>query len=261
MQPHKPFSHHESIRVVPMYQPKAKEGIIEIAKKKKPLAKTSLTYRGGPLLANVEVFTIFWGADWENNSKDMATQINQFYQKILVSSLMDQLGEYSVSQFKIGKGTLKGTITITANAPAQSITDTDIQAQLLNWIKTNTAFPKPDANTLYFIYLDSGITVSLGGSSSCSSFCGYHNNADPKTFYAVMPFPDCSGCSGGLQVFDALTGTSSHELCEAITDPIPGSGWYDDNYGEIGDICAWHFKTLDGYNVQLEWSNKQNKCI
>jgi len=29
---------------------------------------------------------------------------------------------------------------------------------------------------------------------------------------------------GGMQAFDALTGTSSHELCEAITDPQPGSG-------------------------------------
>ena len=28
-----------------------------------------------------------------------------------------------------------------------------------------------------------------------------------------------------------------------------------------GDICAWHFKKVAGYNVQLEWSNAQNKCV
>jgi hypothetical protein len=44
---------------------------------------------------------------------------------------------------------------------------------------------------------------------------------------------------------DALTSTSSHELCEAITDPIPGQGWYDDANGEIGDICAWKSKNLE----------------
>jgi hypothetical protein len=76
-----------------------------------------------------------------------------------------------------------------------------------------------------------------------------------------MPYPGCSGCLGGLTVLNALTATSSHELCEAITDPVPGTGWYDDTQGEIGDICAWQFKQVDGYTVQLEWSNKQNQCV
>jgi hypothetical protein len=50
-------------------------------------------------------------------------------------------------------------------------------------------------------------------------------------------------------------------LCEAITDPIPGQGWYDDTNGEIGDICAWKTKKMGAYTVQLEWSNKKNQCI
>ena len=71
------------------------------------------------------------------------------------------------------------------------------------------------------------------------------------------PTPGCSGCIGGLQPIDALTSTSSHELCEAITDPIPGAGWYDDTNGEIGDICAWQTKKIGNYPVQLEWSNRR----
>ena len=59
----------------------------------------------------------------------------------------------------------------------------------------------------------------------------------------------------------ALTSTSSHELCEAITDAIPGHGWYDDANGEIGDICAWKNKQVAGYTVQLEWSNRARACI
>ena len=101
----------------------------------------------------------------------------------------------------------------------------------------------------------------MGGSASCQAFCGYHNALDTKTFYAVMPYPGCAGCTGGLATFDALTSTSSHELCEAITDPIPGQGWYDDTNGEIGDICAWQTKKLGAYTVQLEWSNQANQCI
>src|SRR5207302_9519594 len=40
-------------------------------------------------------------------------------------------------------------------------------------------------------------------------------------------------------LFRCSHSTTSHELCEAITDPVPGEGWYDDTNGEIGDICAW----------------------
>jgi hypothetical protein len=50
-------------------------------------------------------------------------------------------------------------------------------------------------------------------------------------------------------------------LCEAITDPIPGQGWYDDANGEIGDICAWKTKKLGQYTVQLEWSNTAGACV
>ena len=46
-----------------------------------------------------------------------------------------------------------------------------------------------------------------------------------------------------------------------ITDPVPGQGWYDDNNGEIGDICAWKTRTLGGYTIQQEWSNKAGACV
>jgi hypothetical protein len=121
--------------------------------------------------------------------------------------------------------------------------------------------PQPNANTLYFVYLPSGVTVTQGGSSSCQAFCGYHDAINSQIFYAVMPYPDCSGCMTNLATFDALTATSSHELCEAITDPVPGSGWYDQNNGEIGDICAWQTKQVGNYTVQKEWSNSSNACV
>jgi hypothetical protein len=92
------------------------------------------------------------------------------------------------------------------------------------------------------------------------TFCGYHESSG-QLCYAVMPFPGCAGCTGGLSMQDALTSTSSHELCEAITDPVPGQGWYDDANGEIGDICAWKTKKLGQYTVQLEWSNQAGNCV
>ena len=70
-----------------------------------------------------------------------------------------------------------------------------------------------------------------------------------------------AGCLGGMSVLDSLTTTGSHELAEAVTDPVPGAGWYDDANGEIGDVCAWQTKQLDRWVVQLEWSNEAGACV
>jgi hypothetical protein len=222
-------------------------------------ATAHLDYFGGPLLTNVQVYTIFWGKKWSAGpGASIRTKVNDFYHAILVSPLIDQLAEYSVPGSSIGHGSLIGSKVIMANAPVGSVTDTTVRTQLNAWISAKT-LPASTPNTLYFVYLDPGIVSIMGGSKSCSSYCGYHD-AVGKVYYAVMPYPSCAGCLGGLAALDALTGTSSHELCEAITDPVPGSGWYDNHNGEIGDICAWNFKKVAGYTVQLEWSNVQNKC-
>ena len=221
-----------------------------------------LTYRGGPLLTNVEVFTVFWGAAWQDPANSpLIQQLNTYFDTILASALMDQLAEYSVPGKTIGRGVLLGTRTESANSPGNSVTDAAIQIFLQSQILAHT-LPAPTANSLYFLFLPPGTVVRQGGAASCKDFCGYHD-ATPTggIFYAVMPFPGCSGCLGSLDTFPALTSTSSHELCEAVTDPIPGQGWYDDNNGEIGDICAWKTKLLGNYTVQLEWSNATNSCI
>jgi len=221
-----------------------------------------LTYRGGPLLTNVEVFTIFWGADWQQpTNSPLISEINSFFDDILSSSLIDQLAEYNVPGKSIGRGVLLGTNTFTESSPGKSVTDAAIQKFLQTQISAG-AFPAVTPNTLYFVYLPPGTQVKQGTAASCKDFCGYHD-ATPTggVYYAVMSYPNCSGCLGGLETFPALTSTSSHELCEAITDPIPGQGWYDDNNGEIGDICAWKTKQLGNYTIQLEWSNKAAACI
>jgi len=189
----------------------------------------------------------------------MISKINAFFDFILTSPLIDQLAEYNTAATKIGHGRRTGTITI-AGKLASSITDTAIQTFVKQQITAGT-LPKTTANTLYFIYVPPGTRVVMGGSASCTAFCGYHNVIGTQTFYAVMPYPTCAGCLGGSAAFDALTSTSSHELCEAITDPIPGEGWYDDANGEIGDICAWQIKKIGAYAVQLEWSNKAGACV
>ncbi len=241
------------IRIVPLHPGKRLAAVPQVPPK--------LTYRNGPLLASAQVFTIFWGAAWKKNPQSgVVPQVNQFFDFILTSQLIDQLVEYSVPAQKIVHGARTGTVTLTKPALAKSVQDSAIQKMLQQQIAAGT-LPPTTPNTLYFVFLPPGVKVIQGGSASCKVFCGYHDAINNNIFYAVMPYPSCAGCLGGVAAFNALTSTTSHELCEAITDPVPGQGWYDDNNGEIGDICSWQTRNLGGYTIQLEWSNAANRCV
>ncbi len=218
-----PQAQKHPIRIVPLHRPEAPAAAAAAA--------PHLTYRNGPLLTAVEVFTVFWGSAWEQApNSGLLTQVNQFFDYILTPD------------------------------PGTSVQDSAIQQLLQREIDAGT-LAAANSNTLYFVFLPEGVTVVQGNSASCQTFCGYHESFGKNVYYAVMPYPGCSGCTGGLAVLDALTSTTSHELCEAITDPIPGQGWYDDNNGEIGDICAWKTRKLGNYTIQLEWSNRAGSCM
>jgi hypothetical protein len=248
----------DPIRIVPVYPV---DDVARPAHGAAAAASPQLTYRGGPLLTAVEVVTVFWGSWWQaTDGASLAQELNGFFDYVLTSELIDQLGEYGVSGQTIGHGSRIGTQTLSEPALGASISDAQIQRTLQQLTAAETV-PSPTANTLYFLYLPPNVSVTQGGSRSCQAFCGYHNASSADLYYGVMPYPGCSGCGGRLALLDALTSISSHELCEAITDPVPGQGWYDDHYGEIGDICAWKTRQLGSYTVQLEWSNQQTACV
>ena len=243
------------VRIVPLHLPK------ELTRAA-GAAPAQLTYRGGALIQNVEVFSLYWGVAWNKDPLlSMKPKLDAFYQFVLGSALLDQLAEYNVPQYTIGHGKFKGSTTIVKPRPKLVTTDAAIQHFVQQEISANTNVPKPNANSLYFVYLPPGVAVVQGGARSCQAFCGYHDSINGQIYYAVMPYPNCAGCLGGLAAFDSLTSTSSHELSEAITDPVPGQGWYDDANGEIGDICAWATKQLGQYTIQLEWSNNAGQCV
>lgn len=244
----------DCVRIVPLATP-------EVVQKTAARQAARLVYNNGPLIANAQVFTIFWGTAWQQGaSAGMIAEVNSFFDYILSSALIDQLAEYSVPGYQIGHGKDIGTITLTSPDVSKTVDDAAIQQMIQNQISAGK-LPTPGPDLIYFVFLPSGVTVTQGGSASCQVFCGYHDAIKNQTFYAVMPFPDCSGCASGLPSFEALTVTASHELCEAITDPIPGDGWYDSQNGEIGDICAWQTRKIGQYTVQKEWSNKAGSCV
>ncbi len=246
------------IRIVPLHRPGELAGPAPAVRAP---AAAQLTYRGGPLLTAVQVVTVFWGAAWsEAPQRATATRLNDFFRFVVSSAYLDQLAEYSVPRQTIGRGGYAGTATITDAPLGTSVADGAIQQTLDQHVATK-ALPAPTPNSLYFVFLPPGVTVVAGEDRSCQVFCGYHDRTAGGLYYAVVPSPDCTGCLGGLAPLDALTSVASHELGEAVTDPVPGQGWYDDANGENGDICAWENKNLGAWTVQKLWSNRAGACV
>jgi hypothetical protein len=90
-------------------------------------------------------------------------------------------------------------------------------------------------------------TMDQDGTTSASSYCGYHRAFGPNsgpTVYANMPYPpsgdacDAGQAPNGNLDADGTVSTLSHELNEAITDPLNQVAWNDQTGNEIGDMCA-----------------------
>src|ERR1700694_273235 len=143
------------IRIVPLHRPEAPPAAAAAALPR-------LTYRNGPLLTAVQVFTAFWGSAWKQEpSSGLLTQVNQFFDYVLTSQLMDQLGEYSVPGQAIGHGSRIGTTILTSPDPGTSVQDSAIQRLLQREINAGT-LPANNPNTLYFVFLPEGVQVIQG---------------------------------------------------------------------------------------------------
>ncbi|KAJ3028957.1 UNVERIFIED_CONTAM: hypothetical protein HDU68_000484 [Siphonaria sp. JEL0065] len=230
-----------------------------------------LTYFTGPVIANVKVIPIYYGA------ANYQTQLNAFYAGVTQSPWIDLLAQYGV-----GRGTFGTPVSVTASKT--TLDDVlDIQPFLINLVKAGTIVPT--ANTYFPIHFAPNIYITMDGDGSCKVFCAYHGTIDISSlnkgvkylYYGVMPDQGggCNGgCGGNSQQVNNLFSVSSHELAEMLTDPAVGVAtvygyplsWYDKVYGEVADICNAQQGTTKGgdgvtYVIQKNWSNADNACL
>ena len=140
------------------------------------------------------------------------------------------------------------------------ITDAQIQAELTRLIIAKTLPTGIGANApIYFVVTPMNVDVCTDA-VDCSggpngNFCAYHSSytgPGPSTvIYSSIPFTSGTGCQSAgpvnpptqepnADVADVITDNMSHENAEAITDPVPNTGWVTSNAEEVGDQCeAW----------------------
>lgn len=239
---------------------------------------------GGKVLATPKVHLVFYpGYPYE---ADMIT----FAQNIGKSSYWGP----ATAEYGVAPIVYEGMTELTgADAtPPKTISDTEVETFISTRIANGT-FGTPDPNVIYTIFYPSTTTITmmggpLGNSQSCSSFGGYHNDtpvmvgdAGAPVNYAYAVLPTCN-TFGGLTGKDGVSGATSHEWVEAVTDPYPSTNMGQDSAfssidpdhlawellgggGEAGDLCvsdpnAFYTPTDFPFVVQRGWSNTLAKA-
>ena len=83
-------------------------------------------------------------------------------------------------------------------------------------------------------------------SGFCTQFCGWHFfNGNIKFAWIGVPPSGCNCFAQGYSpngnaAVDSVVNVLAHELAEAATDPYLDA-WYNSNWYENADICAWNF--------------------
>jgi hypothetical protein len=272
---------------------------------------------GSPVvMPSVQVESVYWGQDWTTGTSPAPgfsptanmQAIDAFLGTIVNSRYMDLSNQYGVSRGSfVGRDVAAGGPTdfqpltrlsalatgiSPVHGPPTTVTEASIQQMLDNEIHQGRLTMGP--NKLFVVVLPPDVQSAYdiannyvghhGGFVDVSYTTGlFHLPIFTNVYYAVIPNPignaKLLGALGTETSFQYQTEVISHELAEAVTDPIVNGtalGWYDRNtlsptWGdEIGDIPQYMVTTgqlkncvgsYDGYMLSDIWSNQANTAV
>jgi hypothetical protein len=252
-----------------------------------------MAYKKGQVISNVQIVPVFWTYGGKTVDATVTAWAPSYMGALVDSAYLDLLSEYSTASHggsqTITRGTITPPYTITpTTATGATVQDGQLAGEIAAQVKAGalpavTKDASGNPNTLYMLYFPTGVVITDGSNStSCIDFCGYHasgTSGGATYIYAVIP--DLSqvqtytlGDGGSVTepcgygcAYEASTkpevgwfeGTVSHEIGEAVTDPVNFTGWYDSKNtdfacagsksqnqpggGEIGDVCVGYSTT------------------
>ncbi len=225
-----------------------------------------------PILQSTQIYAVFWGP---KVNPAVVSGVPGFFGGVTSaqSPINTMLAQYNTGGMTIGDGSFAGAIN-DDDAPIPSsgtITDEMIEAEGARLVDTGKV-PAENGHNILMFFFPPGVAIDQGGGSmSCQVFCAYHSTFTRNGnnfYYGVIPDQNSGGCEQGCGLttdpVKTTFSTTSHELIEAITDPAIGVrdvAWYDNNFGEIGDICIEWDGMSNNYYVQSEWSNSDKGCV
>ena len=220
----------------------------------------------GRVLRYPEIHNLYLDDDWDGNNPDAPTraQLDAFTKELVGSGYFDAAGQYGV-----GKASFNGSHERSVLcAPLQPIAGNAEMVELLAWVSCEVGFnplpvpgtfpaltgvPKSNDDSLYVIYLPRSVTIVDGG---CDQLSAYHffGAAPDIDFKFIVPVPRsqtfafaviptaCAKGSTPEEIRNKITRAASHEIIEAATDPLVGTGWLNNSI--ITDSDDGFFDTL-----------------
>jgi len=236
-----------------------------------------LTYYGGPVQVTPKAFLVFWNYTRYGDSKGV---------KPLLETYIGNMGGSSHNNIYTQYFEVLGSKTIYITNPSSQYggaweddtnftprhpTDSQIAAEALRAV-SHFGY---NANASYVIATPHGRSTSGFG----TQWCAYHSatsSGGRLVSYTDLPYMPDAGSSCGSNIIsppsdesgtdEGVTIVEGHEQGESVTDPNPPNGWYNNTYGEIGDICAWTNIQNDpfatkSYTMQPMFSNATQSCV
>jgi hypothetical protein len=252
----------------------------------------NLTWHGGPVEHNPNVWLIFWGPNWSN---DPATEAARNVVTAMFADLGHTRYENVLSQYYDAGGYINNSLTShvfidsnvppldTTNCPQPAVDDSSLRAEV-NAVISLLGNPTNDGNSTYLVFTQGGLQIfhpALGCSAPSpgpgAPFCSYHlfeNTAGEA--YAAIPYPylpaDCwdGQDPNSSPEGDALANIAAHEEAQSITDPQLNA-WYDSVGLEVGGKCNFDFSGAPSgftrlnnggrFAIQTLYSNASGECV
>lgn len=238
-----------------------------------------LNYSNGPVLAKPKMYLIFWGYKAAGDP-DQVKPLMLLYAKSIggtpYNNIYTQYYGPTNIDIKNPLGQFGGAWADNTNPIPAHPTDSQVAAEALAGIAHFTAKHPFNPNGSYVVLTAHNHSSQGFG----SSWCAYHSATQYNgqlVSYTNMPYaPDAGGNCGAnfIQPPNDESGTDEgmtivlgHEYGESVTDPNPPTAWYNQLYGEIGDICAWTdiendtFKNGTVFTAQPMFSNASQSCV
>ena len=209
-----------------------------------------VTYHGGPVLQSTSGYTLYWYPNG-SISAPYFMLIDGFLDAIGGTSYYGVAASYSTKAEPIQNSSTLIESDVDNDPFPQTLDVAAIETELTKLVK-NHEFPATLDDPI-FVFLPPDAPFTVQSPNVCalhSAFNFQHKKATPVVF-AVIPYeggnPACEAYRAPYKVpnpsvpgGDAAITNASRELLEMVTDPL-GNGWYDDTYGEIGDICFFDY--------------------
>ncbi len=253
----------------------------------------------GAVVAQPRIVNLFWDAAWDSRHPAFTRRhLNTFTIRVGSTNYARALSQYGVGRPGF-IGSFQGSRECGATRAPNLVTT----AQVISWAACMVASPfsgvpkpavrLPVSNTIYVVYLPRNTTIRDGlrvprlqvlgrmfgpfsvDHTACEDYGAYHAFAASPALFAFAIVPTrCAllAAAPDAPAVDNVTSAASHEIVEALTNPLIGAGWINSSLspqrilfeGEASDIC--HARDAQPRRILGDlfapyWSNTRGRCV